>query len=189
MNQEGRPESAPSERGEEARGQSPQTGQMSGSGAAGATGGGRSEVDVVWVLVPETPPREVEVRDLSVQPVDFVGQAVRGQARVDEVVSDRGFYIGQKPNRLFVVFSEDAAKHSMVDISAGERVIFEGLLLSKGAADDLKGDLEPKTRRALEQARAFVALSPENIRVLPSEEGGGQGGSRAREGSGRSSLR
>jgi hypothetical protein len=94
-----------------------------------------------------------------------VGKTIRGRARVDEVISDRGFYLGKGKDRVLGVVREDVPRREMIDIDEGDVLEFEGLLLTQGAKDDLTGELEADTKRALDQAPAFVAMYHRDVRI------------------------
>lgn len=96
----------------------------------------------------------------------FGGQTVSGSARVLEVVSDRGFWIGDQAHRLFVVLGEkgapaDVAEHH-TDVRAGQDVQMTAHVYTR--ADQVPGRLEGEARQIIGQQPVFLHAMPNDVR-------------------------
>jgi hypothetical protein len=107
-----------------------------------------------------------EIAAVAVSIYDYVGVPVEGTAQVDQVISDRGFWVRSGDNRMLAVVREDVPQHEMIDIDRGQRIKFTGLVLSKSAVEDLSGELEPETRRAILGQPAFIAMSWRDVSIM-----------------------
>jgi hypothetical protein len=118
------------------------------------------------VAEPEPEARVLKLAPVAVSVVDYVGVTVSDRATVSEVISDRGFYLGAGENRVLAVVREDVPQREMIDIDAGARIRFEGVVSSPSAVDDVTGSLEPTTRDAIANEPAFLALHWTDIELL-----------------------
>lgn len=107
-----------------------------------------------------------EMTVVFTRPVDYVGRSVTGTAKVDEVVSDRGFWLGEGDNRLFTVIREDTPRKEMIDINAGQRLNLTGFLVKSEAADNLTGELDDKTKKILEEEDQFLAVYHGQVNIV-----------------------
>ena len=116
----------------------------------------------------------LEIVTYYTTPVDYVGVTVSGTAYVDEVISDRGFYLtdGDNDQRLFAVVREDTPKKEMIDINEGQTLQLTGLFLEKEMRDDLAGTLEEDTKQALAQTPYFLAVHHKDIKIMSGDQGG-----------------
>lgn len=102
-------------------------------------------------------------------PAQYASQTVAGAARVTDVVSDRGFWIEENGQRLFVVLGEkgagtNAAEH-VVDIEAGQTVRMSGHVYT--SAEQVPGGrLENDARQAIAGQKAFLHVNPQDVSVV-----------------------
>lgn len=114
------------------------------------------------------------VADIAVaitNPVDFIGTAVSGVGTVTEVVSDRGFWLKSGDAKVFAVVREDVPQKEMIDINAGQKIGFNGILFTPDAADDLAGKLDSETKKLIAEQPAFLGLYHARVEIL--EKSGG----------------
>lgn len=109
-------------------------------------------------------PADIDAVILAVR--DFVGIPVQGTAEVNEVISDRAFWIGSGDQRVLAVVREDVPQHEMIDIDKGQRLKFTGLVLSNTAVDDLTGKLEDDAKQAIREQPAFVAMYWKDVSIM-----------------------
>jgi hypothetical protein len=126
-----------------------------------STGGCKKEVDLTEAYQPR--PASVLLEDVG---DEYEGRWVTGEATVTEVFSDRGFYVGEEPNRLLTVVREDAPQYDMIDIREGDRIRVTGLLLDPAWADRLTGTLEEDAKQRIAQSDRFLATYWADIAFL-----------------------
>ncbi len=71
---------------------------------------------------------ELPLAAIAANPDAYFGKPVSGLATVTEVVGDRGFWVEQDGNRMFVVKAEPLAESA--NIVAGNRVSFTGTVIN-----------------------------------------------------------
>ncbi len=137
------------------------------SGAAAKTGATPevAGVAVVGARIIPTEMRPITNEKLFAEPVP-VGRMVTGTFQVDEVISDRGFWIGEGENRVFAVVREDVPKHEMIDIDKGQSLKLTGYLVPASAASNLTGTLEKDTTQAIEKEGAFLAMHHKQVKIV-----------------------
>ena len=97
-------------------------------------------------------------------PGQYGSQAVSGTARVTEVISDRGFWVEDAGQRMFVVIAEPQASEQAVDINAGQTVRLSGQVREGSAAGQVTG-LEAEAQRVAQGQPAFLMVNPSEVSV------------------------
>lgn len=131
------------------------------------------------VVTPATTPGPIAQGGLCMAqvlsaPTAYIGQNLGTcEMRVVEVVSDRGFWIEENGQRVFVVINEgvpgvaDTQGHAdeRPDINAGQTVnISEAMVLDNVA--NLARPLDNQTQQVAQQQPWFLAIDEENVSVL-----------------------
>ncbi|HEV2146226.1 MAG TPA: hypothetical protein VGR37_02295 [Longimicrobiaceae bacterium] len=115
-------------------------------------------------------------------PSGVIGQTFAPAAplRVAEVVSDRGFWVEDQGQRLFVVINEGAMPNAqpgvadvqgkqaeMPNVNAGDMIrITEGVIHDPTSLQHLQGPIEPETRRVLSGLQVFLITDGRNIQKM-----------------------
>jgi hypothetical protein len=138
-------------------------------------------VEPAPVVTPTTTPEPIAQGPLCVAqvlaaPTTYVGQSLgECEMRVVEVVSDRGFWIEENGQRVFVVVNEASAATTGVadvqgrqaerpDINAGQTVrIGEAMVLDNVA--NLAGPLDQQTQNIAQNQPWFLAVDAENVNM------------------------
>ena len=105
-------------------------------------------------------------------PATWTGQTFAGEVQVGEVVSDRGFWITDQGERLFVVINEapgpqanEAVRNEPLNIEANQALrIREAIIYTDPAR--LPGEIEPETRRIAASQPVFLATDAGNINII-----------------------
>lgn len=99
-------------------------------------------------------------------PNTYLGQPVSGEATVTEVVSNRGFWLEENGQRLFVVIDEPTPETK--EINPGQRIRLTGTLSDANRASGMAGiqALEADTKSILDQQRAFIVVDERDITIL-----------------------
>lgn len=133
--------------------------------------------DDVEAITPETTPEPVAVAptitisDILGSPTEYIGEPFSpDQVNVVEVPTDRGFWIEDNGERLFVVII-DVPQEEPKDINPGQMVqIEEGVLRDRTFLPDIPGaPLDPDTESIAQQQPIFLTVDESNITIL---EGG-----------------
>ena len=105
------------------------------------------------------------------QPQGYVGREVSGVVKVEEVISDRGFWITQDGtgSRLFVVLHEPRGEVP-VDINAGQIIRLRGTLRDLGEQVRVDGQLEPQTQRVLSRQPFFLLTSTGQVAIMERQD-------------------
>ena len=122
------------------------------------------------------------VASVLADPAAAAGQPFNAAApmQVAEVVSDRGFWVEEQGQRLFVVINEGAqtdpqpgtadvqgTQAEMPDVNQGDRVtITEGMLHSAADLQNLQGPIDDQTRQVLQGQQVFLVTDGRNIRKM-----------------------
>lgn len=97
-------------------------------------------------------------------PQSYVGEEVVGTARVEEVVSDRGFWIVQDGQRIFTVLRENDPE--IIDVNAGQQVRIAGFIETPTTFDRAVGGLEGETRRIALDQPVFLTVDERDVDIL-----------------------
>ncbi|MEW5929475.1 MAG: hypothetical protein AB1941_18630 [Gemmatimonadota bacterium] len=104
------------------------------------------------------------IAQILANPGQFGAQTVEGTARVAEVVSDRGFWIEDAGQRMFVVLDEPQGAEPVVDIDAGQSVRLSGQVRDGSALGQLT-TLEQETRQVAQGQPAFLIVRPAGVTI------------------------
>lgn len=122
---------------------------------------------------------EVEFTDVFAEPGEYVEQQVTGQAPVIESVSDRGFWLGHKQDKLFVVIPQDVSpedqsqQDQMTKVEAGQVVEVSGTVhTSDDAMAAAEGELDAKTRAAVADADNVLVVDNDAVQVVSQPKAG-----------------
>ena len=98
--------------------------------------------------------------DIVTVPTDFATRTVSGSAREAELISDRGFWIEDGGQRVFVVIDEP--KPEIKNIRAGQMVRLDGAQVMTNASQ-VPGQLENETQQAIQGQPAFLYVRAPSI--------------------------
>lgn len=118
-------------------------------GAAGAAGAAAGALPVAAILA---------------SPGQYGTQSVSGTARVTDVISDRGFWVEEGGQRMFVVIAEPQASEQAIDINTGQTIRLSGTVREGSAAGQLTG-LEQEAQRTAQGQPAFLLVNPSDVSV------------------------
>lgn len=137
---------------------------------------------VVTEPVPLTPPAPsaaaaagIPIAAIMSNPAEWSGRTVSGQVRVAEAVSDRGFWIEDGGQRLFVVKNESpvpgvadvqgaADTMSSRNLNAGQTVQMSGTVHT--SADQVPPPIDARTREILATQRVFMTSNVADIQHM-----------------------
>lgn len=92
------------------------------------------------------------------------GVPLDGTARVTSVVSDRGFWIEEGGQRMFVVIDEP--KPEVKDIDAGDVVMIkQGRVYPSSNVNSIPGALDAETRRIIASVPTVLYVKAQNIEI------------------------
>lgn len=135
------------------------------------------------MVTPATTPEPIAqgglcVAEVLANPTTYVGQTLGTcPMQVVEVVSDRGFWIEENGQRIFVVINEGAPGvadtqgrvDERPDINPGQTInITEAMVLDD--VQNLAGPLDQQTQSIAQQQPWFLAIDEENVNVLTQGE-------------------
>lgn len=118
------------------------------------------EVDIAAV--------DFRLADIRTAPASWSGRSVSGEAIVAEVPTDRGFWIEENGERLFVVLIDEPAEVPK-DINENQRVRFSDAMVHTDATnlDAIPGEpLSAATREIIAGEPAFLVVDESNIEIL-----------------------
>jgi hypothetical protein len=119
---------------------------MGAAGAAAAAGGA------------------LPIAQILANPGQYGSRTVTGTARVTEVISDRGFWIEDAGQRMFVVLDEPQGAEPVVDINAGQSVQLQAQVRDASAVGQLT-TLEQETRQVAQGQPAFLIVRPAGVTI------------------------
>lgn len=106
------------------------------------------------------------VAEIAGDPESFEGRTVSGEARVMEVPTDRGFWIEDGGQRLFVILGDRPAEEPL-DINPGQTIrITDARVVSASELDLIGGELDADTRTAAEGEAVVLSVDESNIQIL-----------------------
>lgn len=106
------------------------------------------------------------IERITREPQEFIGREVDGVARVTRVVSDRGFFVGEKDGRqLLVVLTRE--RKSPQKIQVGQLLDIEGIVAQADEQGRLSNapNLEAETRQALQQEKTVLVALPKDVEI------------------------
>lgn len=104
------------------------------------------------------------IAQILANPGQYGSQTVSGTARVTEVISDRGFWIEDAGQRMFVVLDEPQGAEQAVDINAGQTLSLSGQVRD-GSALGMLTTLEQETRQVAQGQPAFLIVRPAGVTI------------------------
>lgn len=112
----------------------------------------------------------IDMQRFMIVPAEFIGYTVEGTARVGEIISERGFWLIDGPNKVLAVLREDTpGGEQLLDLNPGQLIRFEGIALTPDAAPELAARLSPETKAAIESEPGFIALRRSDVMILERE--------------------
>ena len=104
------------------------------------------------------------VAAILANPGQYGTQSVSGTARVTDVISDRGFWVEDGGQRMFVVIAEPQSAEQVVDINAGQTIRLSGAVREGSSAAQLTG-VEQEAQRTAQGQPAFLLVNPSDVSV------------------------
>ena len=104
------------------------------------------------------------VAAILANPGQYGTQTVSGTARVTDVISDRGFWVEEGGQRMFVVIAEPQGAEQAVDINTGQTIRLSGAVREGSAAAQLTG-VEAEAQRTAQGQPAFLLVNPSDVSV------------------------
>lgn len=117
--------------------------------------------------VPVAQAAGIPVSEIVASPATWTGRTLGGEVRVTEVVSDRGFWIADRGQRLFVVLDE-AGGDAVPRLQAGQPVrLAEAMVYAGNDPAALPGTLEPQARQVAQGQPAVLVVDARNVAAVP----------------------
>lgn len=128
---------------------------------------GVDDVDVVKEA-PKLEVTEVDFTEVVRNPKSYADQQVRGETTVQDVVDDRGAYLGETDQeRLFSVLRPASQEAAKVDLKPRQRLRIQGAIMSSDAAENELGDqLTSELRLRIREQGHVLLAEPKNVEVL-----------------------
>jgi len=110
--------------------------------------------------------QNVQVSEITDQPDQYTGRRVRAESTVQQVVSDRGLFIGDSPEqRLFITVL--GPKELMPDLEERQRVRVTGQVAARDRiAQQVGNQLDEDTREELQHHRHALVVGVDEIQVV-----------------------
>jgi hypothetical protein len=109
----------------------------------------------------------VQFAQFAKDPKQAIGSQVRGDATVDQVVSNRAFWVKDDAgNRVLAVIRDEVPKEQALDIKVGQRVAFNAIALAPDRIGEIAGTLDNQLKRTIEQQSAFLAVNRGDITTM-----------------------
>lgn len=110
----------------------------------------------------------IPVSQIIESPATWTGRTVNGEVRVTEVVSDRGFWITDQGERLFVIINENVnTPGETINIQPNQTLrIREATVYTADRLANIPGTLEPQARRIAEGQPVVLVTDGSNINIL-----------------------
>lgn len=107
----------------------------------------------------------IPVSQIIQSPATWTGRTVGGEVRVTEVVSDRGFWIEDQGQRLFVLINESGSE--IPDVNQGQTVrITEAVVYGTQSLSNIPGNMEPQARQVAQGQPVVLATDGRNIQIV-----------------------
>ncbi len=98
-------------------------------------------------------------------PATWTGKTVGGEVRVGDVVSDRGFWIEDQGERLFMLINEVPGE--IKDINKGQTLrISEAMVYATNDMSKIPGTMEPQAQQIARAQPVVLAADSRNIQIL-----------------------
>lgn len=127
-------------------------------------------VETVEPLPPVAAPPAVAAVGLPVaailaNPASYFGQTISGEARVVEVPTDRGFWIEDGGQRMFVVINEPP--NETMDVNVGQTVMLSNAeVYDSSNMGEIEDQIDADTRRVASGAPAVLAVNHTDVEIL-----------------------
>lgn len=127
-------------------------------------------VEAVEPLPPVAAPPAVAAAGLPVaavlaNPASYFGQTISGEARVVEVPTDRGFWIEDGGQRMFVVINEPP--NETMDINQGQMVrLNNARVYNETNMDEIADQIDADTRRIADGEQAVLAVNHVDVEIM-----------------------
>lgn len=113
-----------------------------------------------------TPTAGIVIAEIIANPTAWVGRSLSGEAQVGEVPTDRGFWITDQGQRLFVVLG-DGPEEQPVDINANQRLrLNEVMVYPADQLGSIPGQLDADTRRIADGQPVVLYVHERNVSIL-----------------------
>lgn len=99
-------------------------------------------------------------------PAAYVDRRISGNARVADVASDRGFWIEQDGQRMFVMVNEPQSMEQAVDINVGQTLALTGTVHDNTSIGRAGTSLTDEARQVIGTQKAFVVVQPADVRIV-----------------------
>ncbi|MFB6351632.1 MAG: hypothetical protein ABEN55_00935 [Bradymonadaceae bacterium] len=111
-------------------------------------------------------PEQVDVNQLLTQPDVYAGRRVRAESTVQQVISNRGLYVGEsKDQRLFVTVL--GPKEAMPELAAKQHLRLTGQVAgSQRILNQVGQQLDEQTRQTLKQQDHALVVGANEIQVI-----------------------
>lgn len=112
---------------------------------------------------PVAPAAGIPVSQIIESPATWTGRTLGGEVRVVEVVSDRGFWIEDQGERLFVLINESGSEAP--DINQGQSVrLAEAMVYTD--VQNIPGTMEPQARTIAQAQPVVLAVDSRNVQIV-----------------------
>ena len=105
----------------------------------------------------------IPVSQIINSPATYTGQRLTGEVRVVEVPTDRGFWIEDQGERLFVVINEPAGES--ININPGQSIRMREAMVYENVTN-VAGTVDPDTRRIAEGQPVLLGVDARNVEIL-----------------------
>jgi hypothetical protein len=104
----------------------------------------------------------IPVASIVAQPDQYVRQTVTGTATVVEIEGERGLWVEQDGQRMFVLVGQGDAP-VLSDLRAGETVTLTGVVHTQVSATALANDVDAEAQRVVAEQPAFLFVQAADI--------------------------
>lgn len=117
------------------------------------------------------PATGIPVSQIVGSPATWTGRTVAGEVRVTEVPTDRGFWITEQGERLFVILGDQPAERP-IDIQSGQTLrISEAMVYGSENLQAIPGALDADTRSIAQGQPVVLFADEKNIQILGAAAG------------------
>ena len=114
---------------------------------------------------------EATIAAILAQPAQWLGREFSGTVNVTSVPTDRGFWIEQAGQRLFVIL-DDRPAETPVDINPGQQVRIRGTVRDAQFLPQVAGEaLSDATRNTAREQPAYLIARDDQIEILQRGQG------------------
>lgn len=106
----------------------------------------------------------IPVSQIVESPTTWTGRTVEGEVRVTSVPTDRGFWIEDQGEQLFVLINPEGGEAPNIQPNTTVR-IEEGTVRDTTFVAGIPGEISDETRNILQDQSVFIVTDPGNIRT------------------------